>query len=64
MKWLLAGEDQSSALPIFELMQRAEREPDWASSEYEAELGLLHLAHKLVLIGFKRRPTGLAQVRS
>ena len=31
------GDDESSALPIIELMQRAGHEPDWASSEYEAE---------------------------
>ncbi|WP_028232973.1 response regulator transcription factor [Paraburkholderia mimosarum] len=52
MKWLLVGDDESSALPIMELMQRAGHEPDWASSEYEAELGLLHLVHELVLIDF------------
>ena len=52
MKWLLVGDDESSALPIFELMQRLGHEPDWASSEYEAELGLLHLVHELVLIDF------------
>lgn len=52
MKWLLIGDDESSALPIIELMQRAGHESDWASSEYEAELGLLHLVHELVLIDF------------
>ena len=52
MKWLMVGDDESSALPIIELMQRAGHEPDWASSEYEAELGLLHLVHELVLIDF------------
>lgn len=52
MKWLLVGDDDSSALPIIELMQRAGHETDWASGEYEAELGLLHLVHELVLIDF------------
>ena len=52
MKWLLVGNDESSALSIIELMQRAGHETDWASSEYEAELGLLHLIHELVLLDF------------
>ncbi|WP_321899941.1 response regulator transcription factor [Paraburkholderia heleia] len=52
MKWLLVGDDESIALPIIELMQRAGHEPDWASSEHEAELGLLHLVYELVLIDF------------
>lgn len=52
MKWLLVGDDESIALPIMELMQRTGHAPDWAGSEYEAELGLLHLVHELVLIDF------------
>ncbi|WP_042266871.1 winged helix-turn-helix domain-containing protein [Paraburkholderia heleia] len=52
MKWLLVGDDESSALPIIELMQRSGHDLDWASSAYEAELGLLHLVHELVLIDF------------
>lgn len=51
MKWLLVGDDESDALAIIELMS-AGHEPDWASSESEAELGLLHLVHELVLIDF------------
>ncbi|WP_052392060.1 response regulator [Paraburkholderia bannensis] len=51
MKWLLVGDDETDALAIIELMS-AGHEPDWASGEHEAKLGLLYLAHELVLIDF------------
>lgn len=52
MRILLVIDDNSSALPIVEWAHRAGHELDWASNEFEAELGLQQQTHALLLLDF------------
>ncbi|WP_434667606.1 response regulator transcription factor [Paraburkholderia sp. A3BS-1L] len=52
MRLLLVVDDDEGALPVMEWAHRSGYELDWASSAYEAELGLQYRSHELVLLDF------------
>lgn len=52
MRLLLVVDDDEGALPVMEWAHRSGYELDWASSAYEAELGLQYQTHELVLLDF------------
>jgi two-component system response regulator QseB len=53
VRLLLVVNDDAGALPIMEWAHRSGYALDWASSAYEAELGLQHQTHELVLLDFE-----------